>query len=295
MSRVAPALALAIALALAPGSAQAFTDFAGARALGMGGAGRADARANEGPLLNPSGMSLGRLYNVDAAFQLITRDGGQTAHIGVMDSTSAWRIAGGAYYTLRRASPAGVPVLTGHEVGLALSFPLGERAMLGATAKYLYLSGGAPEADGASKHNGFTADVGLTVRALSNLTVGVVGYNLHDLGTARAPVALGYGVALLPTPELTIVADGFHDFTPGDDTRGVELSVGGGVELAVAQKLAPRLGGGYDGRLRHGYVTAGFATISELGAAEVGLRQDVSGGGKLTYLGVGLRLFVPQP
>jgi hypothetical protein len=284
-----------LASVLASGAAIAFPEYPGTRALGMGGAGRADARGNEGPLLNPAGMSLARIFTLEGGYQLITRDGGHLVHASVVDSrTSDWNLAGGLYYTYKTASPAGVPRLSGHEAGLALSIPLLSRVMVGATGKYFHVSGGAPEADGAAKHQGFTLDAGLVVRAASVLTVGVAGYNLRNLSTASAPVALGYGVAVNPAPTLVLVADVVHDFTAGDDTRGVEVSAGGGAELSLAQRVTLRAGGGRDGRSRRGFITAGVAAAFELGAIDAGVRQDVSGGAKQTYLAIGLRLFVPS-
>jgi hypothetical protein len=125
--------------------------------------------------------------------------------------------------------------------------------------------------------------------------VGVVGYNLRDLGTRQAPVALGYGVSVAPQPELTFVLDAVHDFTTADPGRGVETSVGGGAEIVLKGFLVARAGGGRDGATKAGYASAGIATISGLGAVDAGLRQDLTGDRKLTYLVVGLRLFIEAP
>ena len=59
--------------------------------------------------------------------------------------------------------------------------------------------------------------------------------------------------------------------------------------------LVFRAGGGRDGGSEHGYLSGGLAGISELGAVDFGFRQDVTGNQKLTFIAVGLRLFVPQP
>lgn len=288
------AVALVVALLALPAPARAFSDFAGARGLAMGGAGRADARGDQGPLLNPAGMSLSRLYTVEGGYQYVTRDGGHAARASVVDSTSGFKLAGGLFYGYRTASPAGVPAISGHQAGLSLSYPFADRVLLGVTGKYLYLSGGR-ELDDRATHSGFTADVGLAIRVGSLLTVGVAGYNLRDLSTRLAPVSLGYGVALQPIPDLTFVADAFHDFTTTDPSRGTVITLAGGLEYMWQRKVIFRAGGGHDGALEHGYLTAGLAALSELGSADVGVRQDVSGQAKLTFIAVGLRLFVPQP
>ena len=295
MKRGRLAAAVAVLIVWAPARAWAFPDDPGPRALAMGGAGRADARGDQGPRLNPSGMSLARVYTVEGGYQFITRDGGHVARVSVVDSTSGSNLAGGLYYSYRTASPATLPRLTGHETGLSFSYPIAERVLVGVSGKYLNVSGGFPEPDGAAKHGGVTADAGVTVRVASILTIGVVGYNLRDLSTVQAPVALGYGLALYPLPDLVIAVDGVHDFTTSDHTRGVRTTVGGGGEYVLQHKTVLRAGGGHDGASGHGYVDVGVAALSELGAVDVGFRQDVSGDRKLTFIAVGLRLFVPQP
>jgi len=274
---------------------RAFPDYFGLRGLAMGAAGRADARGGEGPLLNPAGMSLARLYTAEGGYQFISREGGHLANASIVDSTSGFNLAGGVFYSYRSASPAGGGHLTGHEAGVSLSFPFGDRVLLGISGKYLHVSGGPLEPDGSSQHSGITADVGVIVKAGSMLTIGAVGYNLHDLSTVQAPVGLGYGVAVTPLPDLVIALDGAHDFTTSDPGRGITTTVGGGAEYMFEHRVVFRAGGGRDGRSEHDYVSAGLAAVSELGAVDFGLRQDVSGDGRLTFIAAGLRLFVPQP
>jgi hypothetical protein len=290
---VALAVACAALLAL-PGVALGFADFVGSRGLAMGQAGRADARGDQGPLWNPAGMSLARLYTVDGEYGFITRGGGHAARLSVVDSTSAFKLAGGLFYGYRTASPAGLPKLTGHEAGIALSYPFADRVLIGVTAKYLNLSGGV-EPDGKPDHSGFTADAGITVRAGSMVTIGFAGYNLRELSTVQAPRSLGYGVAVQPTPDLTLVADGYHDFTTTDPLRGTTTTVSGGAEYVLQRRIVFRVGGGRDGGREHGFLTGGLAALSELGSLDFGVRQDVSGDAKLTFIAAGVRLFVPQP
>jgi hypothetical protein len=278
-----------------PATASAFVDELGSRAVGMGGAGRADARGDEAIPLNPSGMSVARLYSVEGHYQYVSPGGEQFGHVSVVDSTSPSGISGGLYYVFRTAAMTGVSRSTGNEGGIALSTPLGDVVMLGVTGKYLRLSGGAPEPDGSNAHGGITVDAGATIRPASILTLGVVGYSLRDLSTTRAPLALGYGAAVSPVPQLTAALDVFHDFTTSDPTRGVRTTLAIGAELRPAERMALRAGGGRDGGLEHDYVSAGFAAVSEAGALDFGLRQDITGSGKTTTFVASLRVFVPQP
>jgi hypothetical protein len=278
-----------------PAGARALPDDPGTRALAMGGAGRGDARGEQGPRLNPAGMSLSRIYTLEGAYEFITHDGGHLAHVAIVDSTSESNLAGALTYSYRTATPAGFSRLSGHEAGVSLSYPVFDRLLLGVTAKYFHVAGGLPEPGGANAHSGFTADVGVVLRAASIATLGVVGYNLRDLSTIQAPVVLGAGAALNPAPDLTLAIDLLHDFTTSDPTRGSRTTVGGGAEYMFQRKLVLRAGGGRDGGSAHGFVSAGLAAVSELGAIDFGLRQDIDGATKLTFLAVALRLFVPQP
>lgn len=293
--RRAATVAVAVLMVSVPAAAHAFPDYLGSRGLSMGGAGRADARGGAAPLLNPAGMSLGRLYTVEGGYQYLNRGGGHLAHASVVDSTSGFNLAGAAFYTYRSASPPGGGQVTGHEPGLSLSFPFGDRVLLGVSGKYVRVSGGPAERDGSNSHSGITADAGLIVRTGTLFTLGVAGYNLRDLSTVHAPVAVGYGVAVNPIPDFVIAVDGLHDFTTTDPDRGVITSFGGGAEFTFQRRMVFRGGGGRDGRVEHGYLSAGIAGMSELGAVDVGFRQDISGTQKLTFIAVGLRLFVPQP
>ncbi|MBC8133839.1 MAG: hypothetical protein H7X95_12720, partial [Deltaproteobacteria bacterium] len=265
------------------------------RGLSMGGAGRADARGGAAPLMNPAGMSLARVYTLEGGYQFMNRGGGHLVHTSVVDSTSGFNLAGAAFYTYRTASTPTGGTVSGHEPGLSLSFPFGDRVLVGVSGKYLRVSGGPAEPDARNSHSGITADVGLIVRAGAMLTLGVAGYNLRDLSTVHAPVALGYGAALTPMPDFVIAVDGLHDFTTTDPSRGVTTSIGGGAEYTFQRRVVFRGGGGRDGRSRNGYVAGGIAGMSELGAVDFGFRQDVAGDYKATVFVVGLRLFVPQP
>lgn len=288
------ALVVAASILVAPWDGWAFPDALGPRVTAMGDAGRADAQATDALRLNPASMSLAPLYNLTGDYQFITKGGGGVLNVAVADSTSDSKIAGGLYYAHKSVSPAGLPELGAHEAGLALSYPFAEHICIGATAKYFHVSNGI-EPDGSSAHSGFTADVGIALTAGSGVTIGVTGYNLRDLSTVQAPVALGYGVAYTPGTNLAVVLDVLHDFTTSDDTRGVRTTVGGGAELLLKEHVAFRAGGGHNGGTSASFVSGGLAAISEIGAIDASVQQDVTGNTKVTAVVVGLRLFIQTP
>jgi len=271
--------------------------FGGTRALGMGGGLRGAATGGTGPLQNPSGMSLVQSYNLEADYLFARLRSGHLFHASIVDSTSAFKLSGGLYYTYHFDDPPTPPSSRGHEAGLALSMPFGEHVAVGGTVKYLHLTGFEAAPDGGT--GGVTFDAGVTVRLLTGLTVGVVGNNLRKLGLSSAPMAIGYGVALTMGPELQIVADGITNLTAEGQTplrKGTRLSAG--IEATLAKKVALRGGGGYDGVTQNGFFTAGVAAISEAGTLDLGLRQDAFQNGSAareTVFAASFRLFVPQP
>jgi hypothetical protein len=288
----AAAVALLIAVALARPAA-AFEEYEGTRALGMGGATRAWALGSTGPLLNPSGMSLGKIYNVEAAYGYASRLKAQFLHASIVDSTSAAKLAGGLYYTYRSDGVTGTPAGHGHEVGAALSLPVGYLSA-GVTAKWFRLEGadrGTQLAPG-----GVTFDVGLTVRPVERLSLAVVGANLRDLHAGQAPVTVAYGAAFLPVPEVVVALDGLTSLTSDDLTGLRGTGVRAGAEGTFVQRVTVRAGGGTDPMLGVGYLAAGVSALSEVGAVDFGVRGDLwsleTGAARHVFVGLSLRLFL---
>jgi len=271
-------------------AAQAFDVLTPTEALGMGGASRAWAVGDAGPLLNPSGMTLVKAYTIEGLYSYASRASDQFLHASIVDDTSAYNIAGGLYYTYHSA-----PGSHAHEAGLSLAFPFGNYVAFGGTVKYYNLSGFDTAAANAGD-GGVTFDLGLTVRPTGMLSIGVVGANLRPLHTDEAPQSIGYGVALLPTPALILTADGLTYLAHANETGRRGTSAMLGATYTLFGKVAFRAGGGYDARIDNGYGTLGFSAISEIGALDVGVRQDLfqtEGPARETVVNVSLRLFIP--
>jgi hypothetical protein len=260
------------------------------RPLGTGGAMRAVATGDAGPQLNPSGISLLRSYLLEGSYQYGSSAGSHDARISAVDSTSGFNIGGALYYTYHRDSPSDGVNRTGHLFGGSLSFPLLDKIFLGGSAKYVRFT---DETD--TNHKGFTFDAGLTVRPIPQLSIGAVGYNLLDRETQWAPRAVGGGIAVLPSPMLLFVFDTVMEKFYGNSTRDKVMYYMGGGEFSFATSIAVRAGGGHDGMSGNAYVSAGVSTLSaDIGALDLGLRQDVSGQKKVTVLGISARIFVPS-
>ena len=282
------------AVALTAGSsAHAFEDFTPTGALGMGGGSRAWAVGDAGPLQNPSGMTLIKAYTLEGTYGYGTRLSDQFLHASVVDNTSNYNVAGGLYYTYDAANPSGLGAGHGHEAGLSLAFPFGNYVAIGTTLKYFSLSG----SDVASGHDGgVTFDLGMTVRPTQLLSIGVVGANLRSLENSQATQAIGYGVALLPRPNLVLEADGLTRLTADNLTGRKGTSAMAGASYVLIDKVGLRAGGGYDAVTGNGYGTLGLSAISEIGALDGGVRQDLfraDGRTRETVVGISLRLFIP--
>lgn len=266
--------------------------YVGVRSLGMGGALRAAASGDAGPMLNPSGMSLARTYVLEGAYQYIPQADQNVFHGSLVDSASNQMFAAGLSYTYQRI-PAGTSAgLRGHDVGLSVSAAAGPRASFGVTAKYLRMT-----EDGVRKLDALTFDAGATLRPVEGWAVAVVGTNLRNLSTFQAPVTLAGGAAFTGVEGLVLDLDVVFDFGKELPGRGSHTGAMAGVEYLFSQRVAARLGGGYDPVFERGYLTAGLGVFGELGALDAGWRQDISGSGsgRQSYFAIGFRLFVPEP
>lgn len=290
-------LAAALTAAVAPG-ARAFEEFTPTEPLGMGGASRAWAVGDAGPLLNPSGMTLVKAYTLEGTYGYGTRQDDQFLHASVVDNTSSYNLAGGLYYTYHSMDPSGGVSGHGHEAGLSLAFPFGTYVAIGATLKYFNLAGG----DAIGGHDGgVTFDLGLTVRPMPLLSVAIVGNNIRNLDNGQVPQTVGYGVAVLPTPALVLAADGLTRFTADAQTGRKGTSAMVGASYTLFGKMAIRAGGGYDAITGNGYATLGLSAISDIGALDGGLREDLfrsqddagMARPRETVVGLSLRLFIP--
>ena len=288
------AVAFVVAIVAVGAPTQAFEEFEGTRATGMGGATRAWAVGDSAPLLNPSGMTLVKGYDIEASYAYGSRLASQFFHASVVDSTSASTVAGGFYYTYMTDQPPGAAAAGhGHEAGASVAAPLGSYVSIGGTLKWFHLEG----SDEGPSHatGGLTFDVGVTVRPTENLSVAVVGANLRDFDAGQVPQTLSYGAAFVPTPALVFAIDGLTSFTRDDFLGARGTGVRGGLEWSVAQHLAVRAGGGTDPLLGVGYFAGGLSAVSDIGAVDVGARADlfpmVTGSARNLFLGISLRLF----
>lgn len=250
---------------------------------------RGFATGDSGPQLNPSGISLLRAYSLEGSYQYGSTIHSHDARISAVDSTSGFNLGGALYYSYHRDSPTDSTNESAHLVGASLSFPILDKVFLGGSAKYVHFTDLADKTT-----SGFIFDAGVTVRPVPMLSVGAAGMNLFDKETPWAPRTLGGGIAVLPMPVLIVLFDAVWQKVYGDPSRDQAVSYMGGGEFSFAGSAAARLGGGRDGLSKNGYLSGGVSLLSsDIGALDVGVRQDVSGSSKATVVGLSARLFVP--
>ena len=310
-----------VSLVAAASPARAQYDFVGVRAMGMGEAQRATATGASAVLMNPAGMSLVRQYVIEGMYGIKIETVGHHANLSVVDSITS-RVAAGLFYSFIYETPkigfqwAGGKVdseqitRTGHAAGLALSIPLGDRFIIGATAKYLHLDTTAPLPMGAvpdhltlDSVNGVTFDVGMILRLGQTFNIGLIGYNLWDHGSRESPLSLGIGLAYVPIPALSINFDTVVNFTGYQNYRidmmtgkvtldqRTTARLGPGIEWLAGNKVPLRVGVVYDSGLPATYVTAGLGYLSTAFGIDLSYRAKVQGGIE-NFLMLGIRIFI---
>jgi hypothetical protein len=329
-----------VSVLAAASPARAAEPVVGLRSLAMGNSLRAAAVGAEGILLNPSGIALLHQYAVTGFYGFNVQSLGHAFHVSVADSVTQRRIAMGLAYTFVRETPRlalrvsegpgkrtlafqDLPITrNAHEISLVTAIPLGDRFILGVTTKYGYFSTNVQlPADGLpadfmpdnpsfdkdhvydlrSVGNVVSFDIGLTVRVLDQLSLGVVGQNLWPHGNEQ-PSLLGAGLAYGATQRLTLAADVLVNFNgyqecvaaapdPCRETANrTTVRAGGGMEYAIVDRVPLRLGYMYDSAPDGHHISAGLGYFTARYGIDVAMRQRLSGGLE-TLLVLGFRLF----
>ncbi len=310
-----------VSIVAAASTARAQADFVGVRAMGMGEAQRANPTGASAVLMNPAGMSLVKQYVIEGMYGIKIEDVGHNANLSVVDSVTS-RVAAGLFYDFIYETPrigfqwAGGQInseeikRTGHAAGLSLSVPLGDRFIIGATAKYLHIDTTAPLPMGTVPNhltldtvNGVTFDIGAIVRIGQSFNIGVIGYNLWDHGSRESPLSLGMGLSYVPIPSLSINFDtvvnftGYQNYRVDPMTGKVSLDqrttarLGPGIEWLAGNKVPIRVGVVYDSGLPATYLSVGLGYLSTAFGIDLSYRGKVQGGVE-NFLMLGIRIFI---
>jgi hypothetical protein len=295
-SRLLP-LALAAVL-FAAGPARAFDGLEGARALGMANVLRANPSGASALTLNPSGMSLQPNFQIEADYAYGPQLGSHGLILAFADSTSAIKLAGGLSYSYLHQSPLDFRtnkplLLVGHDLTIALSYPLGDYVSVGASGKFQKLTlSSDPRNDRRSGYdeNHGNLDAGISVK-FDPFRAAVVGQNVISAHNAAIPAILGIAASVGGTKETPYMvgADVAVDFTTWGGATA-RYSLGG--EYVIKNIVGVRTGYTLDsgGGVRH-YAHVGVSLTASKASFDVGLRQQANAE-KETALGFALRIAV---
>ena len=255
-------LTLAMMGTLATGDFAPGEEFAGARSIAMGYATRSIATGNDAVFLNPAGMAMYQRYSIDITYMHRFEKNVAFPAVSLVDSQSS-PLAMGLAYSWERAVDKS---FSNHHAYLAAAYQLFRMLSLGLTLKYL--NGGGKLLD----FNHFTADVGLMFNPIAGLRIGLIGYNLFDVGDGDEymPIMLGAGIGY-QGQSFVVGFDFVANFYDKSDTK-LRFSVGG--EYTIAGKVPIRAGYMWDedGNIHRWSIGAGI--LFQVGALDIGFRQN---------------------
>lgn len=278
-----PALLLAVSLFSTSALAQRsedLRDVMSARAYGMGGAYRALGLGTEAIMGNPAAMVLFPSYRVEATggWDVAQKEG--LLGVSIIDAATS-RLGMGIDYHWVSVGRGGART-SAHLSSLGVGLPISQVLLIGATARYLRLSGESRYA------NSVTGDAGLLVRPSPAFSAGVSAHNLIDTDHEELTRYFSAHMGFLSGP-LAVAADVRADFET--DNRST-YTYSGGVEYITGQVLPLRAGYTYDGFTKASRLSAGVGFLTEGGGGiDLGYRHDLGGEkGRLLVLTVKLNM-----
>lgn len=256
-------------------------DLFGARSLAMGNAFRAVGTSNETIFFNPAGVVATRRYEVLGQYGFAPGDRLGLWHASIVDSKTSNMGVGIGYSHL---SGGTVGETNGSLVHLSLGLPLANRVAVGAGFKYLGFN--RPE-----DTNSITADVGLLLRPVPILSLGLVAYNVIDVASPMAPMRAGGGISLGDDSRFRLSADAVFALED-DDPFGTTYHVGGEYFFDGAMPI--RLGAERREGEDRNFITTGLGLVSGVASLEAAFAQGVGGGGRSDerIFSFSLRLFL---
>lgn len=286
-----PALLVGTLAAAPAARADSVIDTLGAREIGVGESGRAEAIGASSVRLNPAGLALTRQLVFEGSYGFRSSDDASIVHASACDSTVP--VPGCFYYNYVSGSPVTDQTHRFHEFGASAARAITPQLLIGITGRYFDFNS---QLAGEENSNGFAVDVGALFRAGEAVRVAAVGHNLYSADEEQFPRAIGTGLSVRPGGgQLGLSADAvWHLETEEGQGTG---RYGGGAEYffttGAGQYGYPvRIGGVYDNRFDAGYLTGGLGFANEKLGIDVAVRKQIDGGDELLILGA-LRLFGP--
>jgi hypothetical protein len=267
---------LAISLPAAAEEGPGLSDLMRARNFGMGGAFRALGSGTEAVEGNPASMAVFRRYLVELGGAWDARYPFGFGSIAVMDSASSPVAAGVAYHLVSLGE--GDQHRIAHLNTGAITLPFGESFFIGASARYVLMSG-------ARESNAMTGDAGLLLR-LGSFVASVSGHNLVDIHNPDFPRTFAGALGLI-TPDLTLSADLQGDF----NGQRPAYAFSGGGEWVLGGAVPVRAGFMRDLIRGGNFIGAGLGFLVQGGGLDLSYRHEL-GGSRSRLLGLTVRFQV---
>jgi len=271
-------------LLAAAGPVHAAEEWAPAKTVAVGGAGRVMPLDNAGITLNPAAMiSPFPTYTMEIGYQRFDAIRGNMFHLSAMDSQTS-QLALGLTQSFLWSNPPFVPWedmawYDGSEpiedekrfdrFALALAYGFAQRRFNIGTALRIY-----HRADPLrGNRTPVTLDVGLSWWISPNVAIGVVGGNLIPTRLAEEPrtLAAGFGT-VLAGGTLWFEIDGVIDFDSGDK---VLVDTNAGAQVTLFRQFNIRTGFASDHGFRDKYVSWGLGWTIPVFSASYTMRVEV--------------------
>ena len=267
---------------LSPETGFDYGDVEDARWAATSGALRAESNGITSIWANPAGLATSQVYHVGALAEVWPEAKRQSYGAGLMDSSSASRVAAGVGFVWSGLDPDGLK-REARDLRLALAYPFSPKFSLGLTGRYLhikqdglgplgqsYASGGL---DGEAILEGFSFDAGLRIAPSQSFSIGLLGTNLSNPGNGFQPTTAGGGIGF-GSRDYFFEADVVGDFTTWQKAT---VRAMGGAELLLGQSFPLRLGYRFDGGPKTHSISGGAGYIDRSFSAELGVRRSLSG------------------
>jgi len=259
LSRSLAWLAFAPTLALA----QPTLDFMQARNYAMGGAYRALGIGAESIDGNPAAMGLRKRYEIDLAGALDTQTKFKFGSLALYDTQTSELGAGVSYHLV--SLDQGDQRRLGHEVTVALSYPLSQSIFLGASGHYVV-------ENGPFHFTGFTMDVGLALKMSDSLSASISTHNIIDVHNSDLPHYYAFGLGYVKGP-LIFAGDVRANFTSGN----TQYVPGAGFEYVAGGSFPLRAGYAYDSRTSSHFASGGLGVFGDGAGIDVAYRHEFGG------------------
>jgi hypothetical protein len=254
-----------------------------ARGLALGTGVRASAVSTSALSYNPAALVLGKLYHIEGGVDYSSAYSGAALGAAVVDSATSQLGAGIAF----RGFLAGDTGVNGIDGRAAIAFPFSEMISIGLGGRYLDLAYDTKDRSGRMTStelvSGFTMDASLRVAPVPMLQLEALAANFINLDSPYTPVLLGGAAAFTAAQMVTIGLDTLVDVS-SFDTAGV--TIGGGVEVLLAEVAPIRLGYSFDTKRDLHTLSGGAGYTSRTVGVDFSIQQQLSRGADTRVMGV---------